>query len=623
MIISLNGISKYFGSDQILKDASGIIKSDSRIGIIGANGAGKTTLLNILTLAYPSDSGEIYINPSVKFGYLTQNSLIESDNTVYEEMRTVFKKEIEATEAVKNFDFSKENAKYEYDKLLSYINSTDAYNIDVKINYILNGMGFDEKQKGQRVSVLSGGEKTRLALSKLLLTDANVLILDEPTNHLDFSTCAWLEEYLSNFKGAVISVTHDRYYLDKVCDTIWELEFGKITEYKQNYSGYKLEKARKLEEQEKLFKEQTERREKLQDYVARNLVRASTSAMAKSRQKELDKMEPLERPAEYTKHIQINFNKSKKSWFDVLKLINLDLYVERRLLFKSLNIDIKAGERIAFIGDNGTGKTTLFNTLLGKHTEYEGKIRWGKEVDTGVYEQTHTYSDPNKSIMEEFHDHFPSYTELEVRSALASVLFTEDDVYKKVSTISGGESARLQLAILSRKFNNTLLLDEPTNHLDMPSKERLEEALLKFDGTELVISHDRYFLNTIPDKIVYLSQDEVIVFAGKFDELHKCITQKTQSTNKQVLKKSDNAKNTAGYTTKEDRAKAAQKRNAISSAEKEVAKLEMEISELETRIAGITSDYEKLTKACAELEIKKELLDKATELWFELSEENQ
>lgn len=621
MIITLNGISKYFGSNQILKDVSGIVKSDSRIGIIGANGTGKTTLLNILTGVYPADNGKIYINPSVKLGYLTQNSLIESDKTVYEEMQSVFHKEIKATEAIKNFDFNKENAKYEYDKLLSFINSTDAYNIDVKINYVLNGMGFDDKQKNQKVSVLSGGEKTRVALSKLLLTDANVLILDEPTNHLDFSTCAWLEEYLNNFKGAVISVTHDRYYLDKVCNTIWELEFGKITEYKQNYSGYKAEKSKRLEEQEKIYKEQLERREKLQDYVARNLVRASTSAMAKSRQKELDRMEFVERPTEYNKQIQLNFNKSKKSWFDVLKLINLDLYIENRRLFSSLNIDIKAGEKIAFIGDNGTGKTTLFNALTGNHTEYQGKIRWGKEVDTGIYEQTHIYENPDKTIMEEFHDHFPAYTELEVRSALASVLFTEDDVYKKVSTISGGESARLQLSILSHNFNNTLLLDEPTNHLDMPSKEKLEEALMKFDGTELIISHDRYFLNTIPDKIVYLSENKVIVFEGKFDELHKLLDKATQQNNKPSQKKTDSEKNTNGYTTKEERVKAAQRRNAISAAEKEINKLDNEIAELESIISNATTDYETLTKVCSDLEAKKELLDKATELWFTLSEE--
>lgn len=619
MIINLNGITKYFGSDQILKGACGIIHENSRIGIIGANGAGKTTLLNILTGKYTADGGTIYINPSVKLGYLTQNSLVNSENTVYEEMKSVFKKELDALEKIKNFDFSNQSSKYEYDKLLSFINSRDAYNIDVKINYVLNGMGFTNENKAQRVSVLSGGEKTRLALAKLLLTDSNVLILDEPTNHLDFNTCMWLENYLNDFNGAVISVTHDRYFLDKVCNCIWELEFGIINEYKSNYTGYKSEKAKRLEEQEKKYKEQLERREKLKDYVARNIVRASTSGMAKSRQKELERMDEPTQPTSYTKQINIHFNKSNKSWFDVLKIVNLNIYIENKLLFKNLNIDIKAGERVAIIGDNGTGKTTLFKTLLGEHKEYQGKIRWGKEVKIGVYEQNHIYDDPEKTVFEEFHDRFPDYTELQVRIALASVLFTEDDVYKKVSDISGGESARLQLAILSKIYNNTLLLDEPTNHLDMISKEKLENALTEFDGTELIISHDRYLLNTIPDKIIYISKDSVFVFEGKFDELQKQISNVTES--KEVPKKEIKEKNTSGYTTKQDRVNAAKKRAEISNAEKKIEILEKEISELEQFINGNTSNYEKLSSACAELDNKRTELDEITELWLILSEE--
>lgn len=617
MIISFSNVTKYFGSNLILNNVSGIISSKARIGIIGANGAGKTTLLNILTGCEPYDSGELYIDPNLKLGYLTQNSLIDSTETVYQEMKNVFKEETAAIKKLSLLDMRTPQGKYEYDKLLSFINSRDAFNLDVRINYILNGLGFSEKQKSQLVSELSGGERTRLALAKLLLSDANVLLLDEPTNHLDFTTCAWLEEYLSEFKGTVISVTHDRYYLDKVCNKIWEVEFGRITEYDENYSGYKAKKAKHLEQKEKQYREHLERRNKLQDYVAKNIVRASTSAMAKSRQKELERMGELEKPIEYNKQIHINFKQTKKSWFDVLKLIDLSVYIEGRKLFSHLDIDIKAGEKIAIIGNNGTGKTTLFNAICGKHNDYSGKIHWGKEIELGIYEQNHKYSDSHKTVFEEFHDNFPLMNEKQVRSALAEVLFTSDDIYKKVANISGGESARLQLAILSQKFNNVLMLDEPTNHLDMMSKEKLEKAINDFAGTSLIVSHDRYLLNRIPDKIIYLSDEQVKVFTGKFDDFQKFNNETTKPTD---IKQSKHQKNTDGYKTKEDRVKEAKRRSEISNIEKQISLLESEITELEKFISENPTDFEKLSKSCLLLENKKQELDSLTDTWLELSE---
>ncbi len=619
MIINFKDITKYFGSDLVLDGASGIIKSNSRIGIIGANGAGKTTLLNIISGVEQYDSGEIYLNPSVKVGYLTQNSLVESEETVYNEMKKVFSAELEAINKLESIDLSNNSNKYEYEKLLSYINSKDAYNIEFKINYILNGMGFTYHQREQTVSSLSGGERTRLALAKLLLTDCNVLLLDEPTNHLDFTTSAWLEKYLSEYKGAVISVTHDRYYLNKVCNTIWEMEFGKITQYEGNYTKFKETKKKVLRQKEKEYNEYIERQEKLKDYVARNLVRASTSAMAKSRQKELEKMEEINKPQQYNKQININFKIANKSWFDVLKSFNLSLSIDGRKLITDINLDIKYGEKIAFIGENGIGKTTLFNTLLGKHIEYDGKFRWGKEVSIGVYEQNHKYSDQSKTVKDEFWDTFPSLNENQVRFALASVLFTADDIYKKVGDISGGESARLQLAKLTMQFNNVLMMDEPTNHLDMMSKEKLEKALLDFSGTELIISHDRYFLNTVPDKIVYLSKSRVIIFNGKFDEFQKefdsVITTDEKSKEKNAVKVPNN------YKSKEERASQAKKRNEISSIEKQISALELENSKLEEFILHNSTNYEELSKACNSLEQNKKQIDTLTEKWLELSEE--
>jgi len=617
MIINLSSITKYFGSNLILNGVSGIIDNNSRIGIIGANGAGKTTLMNIISSTIDYDSGDMYINPDVKIGYLIQNSLVDSTKTIYQEMESVFSKEKEAIHRLSTIDLSDPKAKYEYDKLLSFINSRDAYNIEIKINTVLNGMGFAEEQKSQIVCNLSGGEKTRLALAKLLLTDSNVLLLDEPTNHLDFQTCNWLENYLSTFKGAVISVTHDRYYLDKVCNTIWEVEFGKLTEYKGNYSFYKAEKKAKLDFLQKQYDEYIEKQQKLKDYIAKNLVRASTSAMAKSRRKELEKMEEITPPSEYNKQIRLKFNFDKKSWFDVLKIKDLSLHIGGKHLFSNLNLDIKSGSKVAIIGENGAGKTTLFKALIDAFSNHVTEIRWGKETTIGVFEQNHIFENADKRVVDEFWDNFPTLTENDVRSKLAALLFCGEDIYKTVGKISGGESARLQLAVLSNQRNNTLLLDEPTNHLDMMSKEKLEQALIDFNGTQLVISHDRYFLNTVPDIIVFLSSDKVIVFNGKFDEFQNKFV--LEQTKEKPTEKSD--KKTEGYTTKADRAAAAQKRNKISALEKSISLLESEIAQLENIIVQSSSNFEVLEKSCIELEDKKKELDKLSEEWLILCED--
>ena len=615
MIINFNNLVKYYGSDIILNKISGIIDNKSRIGIIGANGAGKTTLLKLISGVETPDSGTIYINPNVKLGYLTQNLVFESCATVFDEMLNVFEKEIQAIEQLNKLDLSSSNGKNEYDRLTKYISARDAYNIDVKINYVLNGMGFTEKQKTQSISTLSGGEKTRLAISKLLLCDANVLLLDEPTNHLDFKTCAWLEEYLKNYGGAVISVTHDRYYLDKVCTEIWEIEYGKLNVYRESYSSYKKTKAKNLELVEKAYKEQNDYINKLEDYISKNIVRASTSKMAKSRQKELDRIERIDKPREYNKQINIKFKFNKKSWFDVLKLNNLSVSAGGMLLFSDLCADIKAGEKIAVIGDNGAGKSTLFKVLVGSHKDYTGKFLWGKDVSIGLYEQNHEYKNPDKTVRDELWDMHPAMTEHEIRSHLASLLFTSDDIYKKTADISGGESARLQLAIMTLQDNNTLLMDEPTNHLDMMSKEKLESALIEFPGTELIISHDRYLLNKIPDKIIYIAKDKVTVFNGKFDEF---LSSGILSANNESQIKEKVSQNS--YKSKKDRINDAKKRTEISNCEKEIAELEKCISQLEKIISENSSNYETLTSACSDLELKKHKLDVLTERWLELSE---
>ncbi len=617
MIINFNGITKYYGSNLVLNQVSGMVSKKSRIGIIGVNGAGKTTLLKIISGFERADSGELFVNPDVKFCHLAQNPDFENDLTVTDEMKSVFYQEINALERINNIKPDSEKAKHEYDNLIKFLHARDAYNIDVKINYVLNGMGFSEKQKQQKISTLSGGEKTRLSIAKLLLSDANVLILDEPTNHLDFKTCTWLENYLDSFQGAVISVTHDRYFLDRVCSEIWEIELGKLTKYQGSYSQYKETKSKRLEQAEKSYRQQLEYQNKLEDYIAKNLVRASTSKMAKSRQKELERIDTAQKPQVYNKQIHIKFLFNKKSWFDVLKCSDVSIFASGKCLFSDFDIDIKAGEKVAVIGDNGAGKTTLFKVLTGVYTDYTGKIRWGKEVSIGLYEQNYTYKYPDKTVIDEFWDEYPEMTENEVRTILAAFLFSADDIYKKVSNISGGESARLQLAKLSKKNCNTLLLDEPTNHLDIMSKEGLENALSEFKGTELIISHDRYLLNKIPDKIIYISDRCVKIFEGKYDFVKQQI-EKLEVPDKPAEK--ERTKNNQGYKSKQDRAEKAKKRAKISDCEKQISELENQIKELENIISSNTDDYQLLTDACAKLENKKQQLDSLTELWLSLYE---
>ena len=616
MIINFNSITKYYGSNKILDNVSGIIKSKSRIGIIGANGAGKTTLFKILTSEIEYEQGELFINSNVKIGYLHQNSLVESNNTVFDEMNSVFAKEHAAIEKLSKLDINNLNEKSEYERLYSFITARDAYNTETKIKYVLNGLDFKEDTYTKPVNVLSGGEKTRLALAKLLLTDCNVLLLDEPTNHLDFKTCSWLEEYLKSFNGAVISITHDRYYLNSVCDTIWEVEFGKISEYVGNYNQYKLLKQQKLEYQQKLYDEYVEKQQKLKDYIAKNLVRASTSAMAKSRRRDLEKMEEVLPPSEYNKKINLKFTFDKKSWFDVLKVNDLSVKINNNILFSNLNLDIKQKQKIAIIGENGIGKTTLFKVLLGIHNNFDGKFKWGNDVTIGVFDQNKIFEDSSKTVIDELWDNYKNLTENQIRTALATMLFTGDDVFKKISEISGGESARLQFANLSLAKNNTLMFDEPTNHLDMSSKESLEQALLHFDGTEIIISHDRYFLNTVPDIIVYLSKEKVVVFEGKFDEF----MQKLEKAPSPSQKPQKQQKQHAGYTTKEQRANAAKKRNEISALESKINLLEQEIASLEQQIEQNSKDFVKLEEYCNKLEQKKMELDEISEKWLVLSE---
>ncbi len=508
MIVNLVNVSKFFGAEEILTDISLKIEDHDRIGLIGANGAGKSTLLNLITGELTPTEGEV-IGSKKTIGYLQQNAGLSGENSILEEMRSVFsdliamgkKLEILYQDIALGVGNMEENNR-EYSRLQTIFEQKDGYHIDVKINTVLNGMGFMGRDLSTPVGRLSGGEKTRLALAKLLLSEPDLLILDEPTNHLDFKTLEWLEEYLKGYKGAMVLVSHDRYFLDRLVEDICEIYQGKLTRYKGNYSKFVVLKQQQLEYLEKEYEKQQAEIASLKDYVARNHARASTAKSARSRQNMLDRMEILEKPSDYLKSIHLQFSFRTEPVKDVLKVSHLELKVQDKILNPDVNLWIRKNDKIAIVGANGVGKTSLLRAILGTFPYTKGEIVWGGGVKKSYFEQENRQLHPEKTVLSELWDRFPSMYEQELRKILGGLLLSGEDIYKKVGVLSGGEQAKLKFAIMMLEQGNVLILDEPTNHLDLPSKEMLDKALMEFEGTVIMVSHDRYLLNKVPTKIV-------------------------------------------------------------------------------------------------------------------------
>ncbi|HHY52356.1 MAG TPA: ABC-F family ATP-binding cassette domain-containing protein, partial [Clostridiales bacterium] len=486
MIISLENIEKSFGAAPVLRGVSARIEDADRIGLIGRNGAGKTTLLNILYGSLEPDGGTV-ARADKTIGFLRQNSGLSSGNTIWEEMRSVFAPLLEAEwelraleqqiaqTPVEDPDYSRLTARYAH--LQGLFEQRDGYLIDVKIRTVLSGMGFADTDPQTPVEVLSGGEKTRLAICKLLLEQPELLILDEPTNHLDFRTLNWLEDYLLGYKGALLVVSHDRYFLDKICTSIWELENHELITYPGNYSRYVVLKEERLERQQKEWEIQQRQIAEMEEFIARNIVRASTTARAQSRRKALEKMELVERPRPPARPPKLRFTYRREPVKDVLTVENLTLTVgegmERRTLCSRLNFHVTRGEKIALVGANGIGKTTFLSALVGLVTPQSGRIEWGVNTEVSYFEQEEFGLHSNKTALDELWDRFPQKTEQELRTVLGNMGLTGDAVYKKVGELSGGERAKLKFAILTLRCGNVLVMDEPTNHLDLASKEAL------------------------------------------------------------------------------------------------------------------------------------------------------
>ena len=633
MLISAHEIEKRFSDNIIFSNVSLTIEDRCRYGLIGVNGAGKSTLLSVLLGELENDQGEIFTKSGISIGVLKQNSGLERDSSIIAEMRKVFEDVQKAEQDMRRIEAEmadmSDNDEYRrlaaaYAAKQAYIDSRDGYNIDVKIKTILNGMGFSDKELDTPINILSGGEKTRLAIARLLLEEPELLVLDEPTNHLDFKTLSWLEEYLADYKGAIFVVSHDRYFLDKIVDNIFEMERGRLNTYKGNYSAYLKQKEERYERSVKEYEAQQEEIARLQTYVDKNMARASTSASAKSRQKILDNMEVLENPEFYEKRIKLKFEKLKDPYKDVLTVKDLTVTVgeERKELCSGINLALKRGEKIAVIGDNGIGKSSFFKTVQELIPHYTGEIEWGKNTTVSYYEQENLNLNPEKQAIDELWDRFPHIPEAQIRRMLGNVLLSREDVFKPVKVISGGERARLALCIIMLEKSNVLLLDEPTNHLDLNSKEVLESALLDYEGTVMFISHDRYLLNKVPDKIIEITKNGAVVYDGNYDYYkERTAIAKAQTAEKKTApapKKSE-----GGYRSKEQRRADAQRKQRIRELEDEISYLEQTCAEIEAELSSeaVYTNFELTSEKSLQLEDATEKLEKCLEEWEELSEE--
>ncbi|MFQ7567978.1 MAG: ABC-F family ATP-binding cassette domain-containing protein [Ruminococcus bicirculans (ex Wegman et al. 2014)] len=645
MLLNVEHLYKYFNGQALLKDINFTVEDREAVGLIGINGCGKSTLLNIITGSEgydktPEGLGSVNIAGKASIGFLRQNSGLNSELTIGEEMKNAFAPLLETLDKMKFLEKKMadggdiDSISHEYAELSSYFEARDGYRIDVKIKQVLNGMGFGSTPTDRVISTLSGGEKTRLALAKLLLEEPNLLILDEPTNHLDFETLMWLEDYLKGYKGAIIIVSHDRYFLNKVCTRICEIEQGRLTSYRGDYSSYLVQKKMNSERQLKEYEAQQKEIAKLEDYVAKNLVRASTSKMAKSRQHMLDRIERIDKPLMYTKPPKIKLEYDIEPTKEIVRVVDCPLVVgegaDKKELIKSLTMNVRRGEHVAIIGANGIGKTSILKLIQGIIPHEGGNISWGGNVKISYFEQEHAILDPHKTMLEEIMDRYPRLSEQQARSVLGAVLLTGENVFKPISVLSGGERAKLCFAIMALNRGNVLVLDEPTNHLDLSTKEVLEDALAEFGGTIILVSHDRYLLNKVASRIIEIKHDEVNSYEGNFDAYSEAVNAARQlkMQSEAEIKRAEEEKaykenKARQYRSKEQRAADAQKRNRIRELEKEIEDTEVLIFELENAISDpeIASDYGKMSEKCKELEEVKTALDQKMDEWAELSDQ--
>ncbi len=604
IILSAQNIAKSFGVNAVLRDVSLTVQQGDRIGLVGVNGCGKSTLMRILAGLDAQDGGEISLVRGTRIGYLAQQNMVTSGETVWNELQKVYEpvfameaklRELEDEMAHAHTDeqrFARLSA--DYDRLTRRFEESDGYSWKSMVSGVLNGLGFKPAQYDQCVDSLSGGEQTRLCLARLLLQKPDLLLLDEPTNHLDMETLQWLENYLAAYKGSVLVISHDRYFLDHVCTGIVEILMGSSEQYNGNYTRYVAQRQERFESRMRAYEIQQKEIERQQAIIARYRMfnREKSIRAAESREKALDRMEKLEKPVD-ERAIRFSFEARRRTGEDVLQMSELSKSFGEKHLFHDLTVHVRAGDRVALIGPNGVGKSTLIKIIVGEEKPDTGFIRYGANVDIGYYDQHQSTLHPDKTVLDEVWDRFPQMEQSNVRGALGMFLFTGDDVFKPIHTLSGGEKGRVALTALMLRKDNLLLLDEPTNHLDMDSREVLEDALADFGGTILTVSHDRYFINRIANRIIEMRSDGVTEYIGNYDDY-------IERKNRPVAVEAETGKTKTELEKEKRREKMSrqalrQLKTRAQEAEKAVGAKEAEIAELEAQMAdpALYSDAQK------------------------------
>lgn len=631
IIAQAQDLEQHFGGNTIFSNISFSVPDNARIGLVGPNGAGKTTLLKIMTGQQESTSGQFTINKGLKVGYIAQENGLNEDKTIWDEMLTVFNDLIEKNKKITKMQEQiadhpeDEELLKRYDQLAYDFEQKGGFTYQAEIKSILNGFNFKENTWNKVIGTLSGGEKTRLAFVKLLLQKPPVLLLDEPTNYLDLDTLDWLEAFLKNYQGAIITVSHDQYFLDHLANQIFELNFGKLTTFKGNYSQYVKERELMDSQQEAAYEKQQEKIKKEEEFIQKNLVRASTTKRAQSRRKVLDKMERI-KPPKHKQKVRINFSSERPSGKEVLIAKDLTIGYPDKVMVSDIDFQVNKNDRVAIIGPNGIGKSTLLKTIMKKLEPKDGSIKYGASLDIGYYDQELQSLDPSKTVLDTIWDRHKTMPEKDVRSILASFLFTAEDIDKTVGQLSGGQKARLTLTVLSLEKDNFLLMDEPTNHLDIEAKEVLEEALDNYDGTLLFVSHDRYFINELANKIISVRNGHAKIYNGNYsyylDEKAKqaAAAQEAEAQKTEAETTPAVSQNKGKLSYQEQKARDSQKRKlerAVSDAEARIEKLEAEEKEIQTEMANpdIAASFEKLGPLQEKLSTVQEQLDQANNDW--------
>ncbi|MFF2754789.1 ABC-F family ATP-binding cassette domain-containing protein [Psychrobacillus sp. NPDC058041] len=637
IVLQVNQVTKSFNGEDILTNVKLEVQDRDRVALVGRNGAGKSTLLKIIAGEMSYDSGDIIMPKNIRLGYLEQHAGLESKLSIWEEMKSIFSHLIDSEKELRSLESQMADPSvYEdseayarvaatYDELQLAFNEAGGYRFESDIRSILHGMQFFPEDYDKPVQALSGGQKTRLALAKMLLSKPDLLILDEPTNHLDIATLNFLENYLKNYSGAILIVSHDRYFLDQVVNFVYEVSRHNVTRYVGNYSSYLDQKAKNYERDKKLYERQQEEKAKLEEFVNKNLARASTTKMAQSRRKVIEKTDWMDSPDGDEKSANFGFTIDRPSGNDVLRLEEVSVGYPNKTVSSNISFSVYKQDRIALVGPNGVGKSTLLKTIMKQLNNADGKIQYGTNVQFGYYDQEQAALTGNKTVLQELWDEWPLMNERDVRTVLGRFLFSGDDVQKTVSTLSGGEKARLALAKLMLLKANTLVLDEPTNHLDLDSKEVLENALLEFPGTILFVSHDRYFINRIATKVIELSNNDAALFLGDYDYYleKKEELEEIAQENATIVEKAIVVKTSTSTIDKEAKKKERQLRRQLEELESQIPVVDLEIASIEEKLCDpeIFQDHEAVQKLQLELDSLKAKQDDLSNDWLDLQEQ--